>query len=100
MEDKLDFSAHYTVDGMAGVAWYLLGYATEVVETCEEDIGGDGETIYYYDTEEVSDLCNVRAVMVGDDRVHIVGVDELTIIPEDGFCRECGQTGCGHNVYV
>lgn len=88
MEDKLDFSAHYTVEGMAGVAWYLLGYE----EWADEDTEWTGEMAV---NEE-----NVRAVMVGDDRVHIVGVDELTIIPEDGFCRECGQTGCGHNVYV
>ena len=37
----------------------------------------------------------VRAVMVGDDRVHLVDVDDLTVISDEDYCPGCGQTGCG-----
>lgn len=37
------------------------------------------------------------AVMVGDDHQFTVDPEEdtLTAIPEGGYCRECGQLGCG-----
>lgn len=73
----LDMDAHYRVDGWGrGIAFYLLGY---VLET--------------------EDRSRVRAVMVGDDEVHIVDVEDLHVIPEDGFCRGCGQIGCGCEVW-
>lgn len=40
---------------------------------------------------------SVRVVMVGDDRRHIVDVDELEPIADDDYCGECGQIGCAHD---
>ena len=37
---------------------------------------------------------HVRAVMVGDDRVHEVDKDDLVLLDEDAYCSECGQVGC------
>ena len=85
----LDLDAHYTVDGYStGIAFYLLGY----VKVRDED--------YEWSGIEYEDRDRVRAVMVGDDRVHEVDVDDLTMIDEESFCRDCGQVGCGHNVYA
>ena len=39
----------------------------------------------------------VRAVMIGDDRTHIVDVDDLTLIADEDYCHECGQLGCSHD---
>jgi hypothetical protein len=63
----LDMDARYSVAGYGGVAFYL-----------ERRI--DNET--------------VAAIMVGDDREHVVSVDDLTAIGEDDYCHECGQVGC------
>jgi hypothetical protein len=78
----LDFDARYKVHGYGGVAFYLLGYVT----TRDED--------YEWTGLEDVDASQVRAVMVGDDYVHIVDVDDLTVIAEDDYCAECGQIGC------
>lgn len=126
----LDFDARYTVAHMSGVAFYLVGYATEWTEetytiTCEEDghtredhedpdsewySGKPGmpytdELCGYTDeSEEVENKSQVRAIMVGDDQVHIVDVSDLTVIKEtdddSGYCHDCGQTGCYSNRYV
>ncbi len=99
----IDFSAHYRI-GPTAVAWYLLGYATEWTE--EECIySGEGDeddpsNYLYNEPEEIEDRDRVRACMVGDDRVETVDVDDLTLIDEEDFCRDCGQIGCGHNVYA
>ena len=86
---RVDMDAHYTVDGFhPGIAFYLLGH----VERDTPDT--------YWDGIREVDRDWVRAVMIGDDRVHEIEVCDLNVIPEDGFCRECGQTGCGHAVYV
>jgi len=92
---EINFNEHYTVDGYRGIAFYLIGFATETVETETVD-EIDGETVYFYDHETVEDRGFVRAVMVGDDREHIVDVDDLTMIADEDFCQECGQTGCLH----
>lgn len=78
----LDFNSKYTVEGYSGIAFYLLGY--ELVQ--DEDYEWSG--IEYENKERV------RAVMVGDDRIHLVEVTELTKISEDDYCPECGQIGC------
>lgn len=39
-------------------------------------------------------------VMVGDDTPHAVRTSELVEIPDDAYCRECGQLGCRQVVYV
>jgi hypothetical protein len=35
--------------------------------------------------------------MVGDDREHIVDVDDLTEIAREDYCGVCGQIGCSHD---
>lgn len=95
----LDLDTAYRVEGYRGIAWYLLGHATEW--TSEEwiyDEEGDpeDETSYLYcEPEEVEDESRVRAVMIGDDRVFVFDVDDVTPIPEDSYCHGCGQIGCG-----
>lgn len=89
---EIDFDANYRVKGFPAVAFYLLGFATETV-TVDIEVGEDE---WVQDFEEVEDTDNVRAVMVGDDKIHIVSVDDLIKIEEDQFCQSCGQIGCGH----
>lgn len=80
-----DYPGHYTVDGWPnGIAFYVYGYPVT----------------YDEDGLESVDTSMVLAVMVGDDREHLIDPDDLTLIPEDGFCRDCGQVGCGHNTYA
>ena len=102
VQDGVDFDAHYTVKGYRGVAWYLLGWAAEhkpVMCYCQDDEGNEyEEESGEFELEREGD--NVVAVMVGDDRRFVFDRSELTIIPEDGFCRDCGQVGCHCNVYA
>lgn len=98
----IDFEAHYKVDGSGEIAYYLRGYEQtwEPFTELREDENGD---VYDHVTdigEWIDNTDNVIAVMVGDDREHIIDVDDLIKIEEDDFCRDCGQVGCGHNVYV
>jgi len=79
----IDYDAYYTVKGSEGIAYYLRGPV--MVRECD-DWGG----------EEVPHPFLVRAVMVGDDRVHEVDKDDLIPLDEDDFCHGCGQVGCGH----
>lgn len=81
---SIDFDARYRVDGHEGIAFYLRGFVT----TVEYDYA-DGEYIEDVDTSMV------RAVMVGDDREHIIDVDDLRPIGDDEYCSCCGQIGCG-----
>lgn len=82
----IDFDARYAVAGYPGIAFWLRGY----VETPNEDTEWSG-------CMDV-DTSMVRAVMVGDDREHIVDVDDLTPLREADYCHTCGQVGCGHDV--
>jgi hypothetical protein len=98
----IDMTAHYSVRGYGGIAFYLLGYDTEW--TPEEWILIEGEdpeeeSSYLYNEPEEIPCCydRVRAVMVGDDHVHSVDVDDLTVIGELDYCAECGQIGCAHD---
>ena len=107
MED-LNLDAYYTVDGYEGIAFYLLGYAKddspmECEGHCDDpELNPDGYGSTWYcdgscrDWEQNPlDHDRVRAVMVGDDRVHIVDIDDLTEISDEDFCHGCGQVGCG-----
>lgn len=103
MADTLDFNALYTVKGYRGVAFTLIDYGvTEEYEgdylicddeNCDHQVSEmcwtEGETSI------VTDLDWVRAVMVGDDREHLVEVSELTKIDESQSVCSCGQLGCG-----
>jgi hypothetical protein len=106
----LDFSARYTVSHMPGVALWLKRYATtwseaQYIHDCAgveyHDTEGEcTEACYLYDEpEEITDTDRVIAVMAGDNTEHAVDVSDLTAIPADGYCRDCGQTGCTSNVY-
>lgn len=35
-------------------------------------------------------------MMVGDDRIHIVDVDDMRFLEGEEYCSVCGQIGCGH----
>ena len=82
-----DIDGHFKVEGWGGIAWYCAGF----VEEADEDTEWTGY--------KVIDKTRLRMVMVGDDEVHIFDVSEVEPIDEESFCRECGQIGCGHNVY-
>jgi len=98
----LDLSARYRVDGYGGVAFYLLGWAQDEMapepwlehldDDCEHE--EPGCWVYPEEPEYVDSTTMVRAVMVGDDREHIIPVDDLTVIEDEDYCHECGQIGC------
>ena len=73
----------YAVRGHHGIAWRILGW--EIVP--DEDTEWSG-----YGTR----TGNLLAVMVGDDRRWIMDPSDVAALPEDGYCRECGQTDCMH----
>lgn len=39
----------------------------------------------------------IHAVMVGDDRVHVLDAADVTVMDREAFCGECGQVGCTHD---
>ena len=82
MGTNLDFDSRYRVEGYGGIAFYLRGYVKER----DED--------YEWSGIETENRDLVEAVMVGDDRVHIVDVSDLTELKVDEYCPECGQIGC------
>lgn len=95
---EIDFDAHYRVKGFPAIAFYLQGYAieTETVDYELLDENGEGTGEWYQDYEDVEDTTHVYATMVGDDKLHIVSVNNLIKIEENEFCHTCGQIGCGH----
>jgi hypothetical protein len=101
-ENGIDFDARYTVADMPGVAFWLPGWVTEWTQedwtldcdSADPDHEHDDACYLYNEPEQVPNVNLVRAVMVGDDREHIVSTDDLTEIPEDGYCAGCGQIGC------
>jgi hypothetical protein len=101
-ENGVNFDATYTVAGMRGVAFWLHGWDTEMTQESWEldcvsedpDHEHDDSCWLYNEPELVPVTGRVRAVMVGDDREHIVDTDDLTEIGSDGYCAGCGQTGC------
>ena len=101
-EQGIDFDAHYKVTRWPAVAFRLLGWqaAFEPVNCYVLDDDGNEIEMESGEFDEVPDFDYVVGVMVGDDRRHVIEVCDLELIPEDGFCRECGQIGCGCNVYA
>lgn len=102
LDQGINFDTHYKVKGYSGIAFFLLGWAAnqEPVLCYGEDEDGNEIEMESGEYELVADHANVVAVMVGDDRRHIVSIYDLTPLSEDGFCRDCGQIGCGCNVYA
>lgn len=105
IEQPLDFDARYKVSGYGGIAFWLKRYSTTEEyegdylicedEDCDHSLG---ELCWTEgDTSIVTDLDWVIAVMVGDDREHLVEVGELTVIADEDYCHECGQIGCTHD---
>lgn len=100
--EGIDFEAHYTVSTWgSGIAFYLLGWVAERVPVMCYDTDENGNEIEVPsdDYEDQSDTSRVVAVMVGDDRRHIVDKEDLVLLAENAFCRSCGQVGCKCNVY-
>ena len=113
-ENGIDFDARYSVAGIPGVAFWLHGWDMEMTREswaldCDDpahiytpDRDDEPErndthnaACYLYNEPELVPVSGrVRAVMVGDDREHIVDTDDLTEITEDDYCSGCGQTGC------
>lgn len=104
MNTQLDTNARYRHAEMPGVAWYIKRLDVETVtDGCpghyDDDFALDscglGEG-YFCDGAcvEGSPTGMVVAVMVGDNREHIVDPDDLSVIDEDEFCGCCGQIGC------
>ena len=77
----LDSDTRYTVAGYGGVAWWYDRDETEP----DEDTEWSG-----YE----SPTGRVLIVMIGDDRRYAVDPADCTPLAEDGYCPECGQTGC------
>lgn len=102
--EPLDFGARYAVDGHDGVAWRLVSHPMAERECAgheaheNDEHAGIGEVLYCDGTcvEPELDEERVIAVMVGDDRGHVVDVSDLTKLDDNQFCSECGQIGCGH----
>lgn len=81
----LDYEdGRYSVRTMPGVAFWL-----DRPETEQYDYNEDGS---YEETETGM----VLAVMVGDDRRHVVDPDDLVLIADEDYCSSCGQIGCEH----
>lgn len=96
------------VKGWKGIAFYVVGHPQTrrpeyvYVTDTDEDTGEETEQEYldidfqYSEGEMVDDTDRYIVVMVGDDRKHIVDVDDCEEISGEDFCSECGQMGCMH----
>ena len=83
-DDRFPPATRYRVRGSPGIAYRVLGWEAEPDEDTEWS-GYENRT------------GNVVAIMVGDDRRHIVEPDDLTPLDELAYCAECGQIGCAHD---
>lgn len=97
----LDFDARYTVAGYRGIAFYLKRWETEVNVKydlwCEEGEPHEHTDACYDTFEEEDPTGMVIAVMVGDDREHVIDPDDLTVLDDLAYCDSCGQVGCAHD---
>ncbi len=83
--DRETFNADaYTVKGSGRVAWHVLGWETEP----DEDTEWSG---YEQRTGRVV------AIMVGDDHCFTFDPADVTPLPREDYCGECGQIGCTHD---
>jgi hypothetical protein len=79
----MDKGSIVSVAGHGGIAFYVVGPE----EIPDEDTEWSG---YLQPTGRI--IC----VMVGDDHRWTFDPEDLTILPEDGYCRDCGSTRCFH----
>lgn len=91
----------YTVANSPGVAYYLTGFATywtdgnDVLICEDEDCDHSSDMCWLCDEPEECEYPDrVTAIMVGDDRKHVVDISDLTEIGAGDYCLGCGQTGC------
>lgn len=94
-ETRRDECVLCTADGLKrrgerGVAYYARGHPVTRSEGWDEAEG------FWSETESV-EAQRLVVVMVGDDEGHEVDVDDMTPVPREAFCGECGQMGCGHD---
>lgn len=73
----------YAVRQYPGIAFIILGWHTEP----DEDTEWSG-----YEVRTGS----LVAVMIGDDKRHLVDPDDVKPLTDDQYCRECGQIGRAH----
>lgn len=76
-----DPDARYSVRQYPGIAFWA--------DKAEGEPDEDTEWSGY-----VNATGRVLMVMVGDDTRHSVDPEDVTRIPEDGYCPGCGQIGC------
>lgn len=98
---EINTEGRYKVLNQPGVAWRVLGPAQVWTEesweiVCEDDDCDHASDMcyVYFEPEQVDDDYMVFCVMVGDDKVYSFYADDLELIDEDDYCRECGQIGC------
>lgn len=103
MEATLNMDGRYQVSYWPGVAVWIKRQHTETIgedilvcneDECPHDLS---EMCWIYEEGTVMVPDAYVVVMVGDDREHVVAVEDLTEIDEDAYCGGCGQIGCGHD---
>ena len=72
----------YTVDRYSGIAWHVMGWEVKP----DEDTEWSGCEVR---------TGNIVCIMVGDDRRFSFDPAEVHPLPDDEYCSECGQIGCG-----
>lgn len=84
-DDDATFSADaYSVRQYPGIAFRVYGWETEP----------DEDTVWSGIENRTG---RVIAVMVGDDCRHSVDLEDITELPREDYCGECGQIGCAHD---
>ena len=103
----IDTSSRYSVFQYPGIAFRVTGPTQESTEEAweiicdEDDCDHASDMCYIYNEPEMVDSdYQVDAVMIGDDRVFHVYVDDLELIDDESYCRDCGQIGCTANTYA
>ena len=78
---SFDTDGRFRIDGWEGISFWIVREQTEP----------DADTEW---TGMEVPTGMLVAVMVGDDREHIVDPSDVTELAEGESCRECGQIGC------
>ena len=89
----------FAVRGWAGVAFQVVGHPVadpqEPVMVCTlDELHDECDYVLVTDEEPGEDWSRVIVVMVGDDREHVVQVEDLEPLGDGAWCGECGQIGC------
>ena len=91
----------FEVDGYKGIAFRFVKFPKKSVNWDDFVVyNDDGDVIYEIEPdpdEELEDDIECGQVyvrMIGDNQLHLVDIDDLTILDEEEFCYSCGQVGC------